>query len=769
MSKVTVILLMFCLAMPALAQRDGKVVYMAEDGSLIEGERCATIDITSPNKTIPTDNKAYWLKRQQRFNKTGIVIPVAFHIITNSAGAGVVPTSQLQEQIDSLNAGYDSTNVRFVLSSIDTTANNAWYTVGFQSAAEMQMKQALSIDPEFTMNVYLANLGGGLLGWAWFPWNYPESSFMHGPVILTQSIPGGTAAPFNLGATLTHEVGHYLGLYHTFQGGCFAPGDEVDDTPYEGSSASGCPIGRDTCPSDPGLDPIHNYMDYSDDFCMYELTPGQSARIDWAINTHKPGLLNGARFPERPLEFAAYSNYQSVSEMQLTWQDPQLLFNGDTLSTGTFRLFVERDSVLIDSVDSGIGSYIDTGLTDGEEYTYSIYAIIDSNRVSGEAATARWIAGGSPIPSAAGGFNVAGNQDIVRISWQNPVSNIDGTPMDDLAGINLYQNGDLVSTFTRTSADTGVVDSAEYTPAIPGFYDWYITVFDNEAAVNESDPSPIVGTPLSIPLGDAFDVEGEPNPGIWINSNTDVNDRADNPPSGPFSLNLNGKPAGGDTITLKPIDLSSPGSGGIVLSYYYQPQGSGNAPEPTDSLTVHLLNDDGNWVMVKAYPGTPLQPFQQEIIDIAVIDTNSATYFHSQFQVRFISRGGSNAVVPNDDWFIDDISIAPMTAIEDQNLTPQRYVLRANYPNPFNPSTTIRFETPELSQVSITVFNLLGQEIIRLVDAQLPAGDHKAVWQGENQAGETVSSGIYFYRMEAQPAAAKGQVFEQVSKMILMK
>jgi hypothetical protein len=150
-------------------------------------------------------------------------------------------------------------------------------------------KEALAVDPANTLNIYTGRPSGAL-GWSYFPWNYPESSYMHGIVLDYTLLPGGSVE--REGDAAVHEAGHYFGLYHTFQGGCSEPNDYCNDTPQEAYDITAACIEEDSCPDDPGMDPIHNYMNYGPDFCRYEFTLDQAARMEWAITTYKPSLLD---------------------------------------------------------------------------------------------------------------------------------------------------------------------------------------------------------------------------------------------------------------------------------------------------------------------------------------------------------------------------------------------------------------------------------------------------------------------------------------------
>jgi hypothetical protein len=201
------------------------------------------------------------------------------HIVTCN-GSGDV-SGLVASQINVLKNAY---GIQFPY-TVDKTENCNWYNLKDGSKAERDMKKALRQGTCDDLNLYTANLQGGLLGWSYFPSNCSgRNVYLDGVVVLDASLPGGGAVPYDLGDTATHEVGHWFGLYHTFQGGCTGSGDSVADTPAEASAAFGCPTGRDTCTS-PGLDPIKNFMDYTDDACMNTFTSNQRTRMSdqWSV------------------------------------------------------------------------------------------------------------------------------------------------------------------------------------------------------------------------------------------------------------------------------------------------------------------------------------------------------------------------------------------------------------------------------------------------------------------------------------------------------
>lgn len=250
-----------------------------------------------PNSMTLAQSKAWDASLQQRVQQRGlnaraatakfktITIDVRVHVITRNNGTGGATPKMVVDQIKVLNQAYAGktssassyTPFRFVLKSYDVTANSDWYNWSFNDD-EKVAKKALHKGGYDDLNLYVTGLGDGLLGYAYYPQS--QVGYRDGVVLLNQSLPGGSVAPYNEGDTATHEIGHWLGLAHTFENGCNKPGDFVADTPYQydGNNIFFCDESLNTCKK-PGNDPVHNFMSYGDDPCLNQFTEGQSLRM----------------------------------------------------------------------------------------------------------------------------------------------------------------------------------------------------------------------------------------------------------------------------------------------------------------------------------------------------------------------------------------------------------------------------------------------------------------------------------------------------------
>ena len=299
--------ILMAAALPAAAQQVGsdpiirdsapavaRIKIRHADGSVHDGLRCGVKDHTPAQRDAIERTLRNFRARSGKAAGGAINIPVAFHIVTKMGKGrtpglmGTVTPAQIAAQLQVLNDAYANRGFTFTQAAVTNTLNGRWFDGCANSGTERDMKDTLAVDPARTLNIYSCN-PSGLLGYAYYPSSFAETDTRHGVVLLHASFPGGSATNYNLGDTGTHEVGHYLGLAHTFEGGCNVPGDSVADTPAEASPAYGCPVGRDTCAGG-GVDPIYNFMDYSDDACMNTFTTGQDARAQEMVAAYKPSL-----------------------------------------------------------------------------------------------------------------------------------------------------------------------------------------------------------------------------------------------------------------------------------------------------------------------------------------------------------------------------------------------------------------------------------------------------------------------------------------------
>lgn len=258
-------------------------------------------------------------QQRNRLALQDIVIPVCFHVLIREDNVtGNISDAILQQQLDDLNTAYGATSCcdESLGWCLGLKARNQHCSIksGFTFAfARMNgsdlvdgetvpsvgpdacitrtvdefwsrgrnifdMKSTLHKGNAKVMNVYYQKIASGSLGKAQFPWEYAGQPEQDGVAVLYTTISNGTLLNYNEGDTTVHEAGHWLGLLHTFSGGC-RKGDGVADTASEASAFSGCTVQlsnlRNSCSDDDGPDPIFNFMNYGYDQCMYLFTPGQ--------------------------------------------------------------------------------------------------------------------------------------------------------------------------------------------------------------------------------------------------------------------------------------------------------------------------------------------------------------------------------------------------------------------------------------------------------------------------------------------------------------
>ncbi len=315
MKKLTTFILLLCFAFPFMLTAQGMLVEDARNCSTME-----YFELQKENDPLLEARMEQIEQSTQRFvrdfdqnSRNTITIPVVVHVVYNTSAENI-SDAQILSQIEVLNEDFGrtnadrdntwsqaaNTNIQFCLASTDPNGNptngitrtyNKKRSWGTDDSVKKSNRGGVDPwDPSSYLNMWVCNLGNGLLGYAQFPGGNPATD---GVVCLYSAFGrvGTLGANYDLGRTTTHEVGHYLNLRHIWGDGGCSVDDYVSDTPESDGANYGCAAGHVSCSS---VDMYQNYMDYSYDVCMNLFTAGQSARMQACLAGPRAGLASSS-------------------------------------------------------------------------------------------------------------------------------------------------------------------------------------------------------------------------------------------------------------------------------------------------------------------------------------------------------------------------------------------------------------------------------------------------------------------------------------------
>lgn len=783
----------------------------------------------------------------QMMSFQNVNIPVAFHIIHATDGTGNVNSSVIEDQIDVLNNAYSGTGFSFYLLSIDRTANNNWFNNleldDPASQIEHNVKNALTIDTEHVLNIYTADTRK--LGWAWLPHDFNEDHYLHGVVLRYTTLPGQGAGSggydYDDGDTGVHEVGHYLGLYHTFQGGCSGAGDYVDDTPYEYADGSQtiyqCTQNRDTCPTQPGYDSIHNYMNFTDDDCMDEFTNDQIARMQSEVTAEKPSLGDSPNIVvstiDRDTEW--YGVEPTISgNLSIPSGITLKIHPGITIQLSPSKKVIVNGTLIASGSSGSKITFTSSGTWYGIEYYNAsggqvFYSIIQNAqygvRVINSSPALAW----NTIRYNTVGVQFDNNSYIYGGSLQGNVIE------NNFDGVKCYQYSDpgfTSSNVIRYNIYNGVYGDATSVPNLGLYY----PTGHNSLYYNGTE----VWSNYSGTIYARSNWWGEPDPTPNVSSNVDWSNYLNYDPNSGMGVVLakagaserrSNEFAGeavADTVGIAEVNRAHEallkGEYARALSLFegivgtYPDHFSGRRALAFVGRCLQKLNRANETVarrdqlvqnhagkeifglshslavgdlikseqyaeaidrcsaILRDFPGTDLAKY-------ALFDLGSIHWYRladqktgEQYYRDLIAQ-----------WPDDDLAISALATLgewvprehalpqppSEPQLTksgeiPGRYALLGNYPNPFNPTTTISYALPVRADVKVVLYNIMGREIKTYqIPSQAP-GYQNITWDGTDVHGRPVASGVYLYRISAR-SLQNDEQFVQTAKLMLLK
>ncbi len=397
--------------------------------------------------------------------------------------------------------------------------------------------------------------------------------------------------------------------------------------------------GYDTYPSD-------DNANYDGAWSTYPFFPSGKIIIgDMATGLYVVDVnLDG---PTTPNPFTAYSDFQTPNSIQLTWNDPTETNSGAPLSNFEMHLF--RNNTLIAVVDSGIENYTDNSLSLHQSYTYTLRAVTATDSSTG--ATTSAYAGGHASPNVPSSFNAVDATGGALLTWKNPSTQVDGTPLNDLAYILFYRDGILIDSMAQASSDSGMTRT--FIDSVDGFHSYYIKARDNESPVHYSSTTATItayGGILTM-MSEDFDasVPYLNKTGTW-NVSTDVASSGIN--------SLTDSPGGlyphstTSYVEMPPVILGSTGMlqfktiAIIAFADFGFLEISRNQRQSWTSLRVYNMNLHSEWTDFSADP----TDWITERFDLSAYTNDTVIV-----RFRLVANSSNNA----DGWYVDDMYIGP--------------------------------------------------------------------------------------------------------------